>query len=134
VELTGPYFHTGGKATLRQVVNFYNRGGDFARENIDDLDVDIRPLHLSERDKDDLVAFLLSLTDQRVKNEKAPFDHPQLCIPNGQEGTTTSVTNDPANPGQATDDLQCLPAVGGAGGATPLRSFLNLNPFDPGQR
>ena len=28
VELTGPYFHNGGQATLEQVVQFYNRGGD----------------------------------------------------------------------------------------------------------
>ena len=30
VELTGPYFHNGGQATLEQVVAFYNRGGDGA--------------------------------------------------------------------------------------------------------
>jgi cytochrome c peroxidase len=29
VELTGPYFHNGGQATLEQVVEFYTRGGDF---------------------------------------------------------------------------------------------------------
>ena len=29
VEFTGPYFHNGGQATLEQVVEFYNRGGDF---------------------------------------------------------------------------------------------------------
>jgi hypothetical protein len=29
VELTGPYFHTGSSLTLRQVVDFYLRGGDF---------------------------------------------------------------------------------------------------------
>ena len=28
VELTGPYFHNGGQATLEQVIQFYNRGGD----------------------------------------------------------------------------------------------------------
>ena len=30
VALTAPYFHNGGQMTLRQVVDFYNRGGDFA--------------------------------------------------------------------------------------------------------
>jgi len=30
VELTAPYFHNGGQLTLEQVVDFYNRGGDFA--------------------------------------------------------------------------------------------------------
>src|SRR5262249_30460561 len=29
VSLTAPYFHNGGQATIRQVVEFYNRGGDF---------------------------------------------------------------------------------------------------------
>ena len=29
VELTGPYMHNGGMATLEQVVEFYNRGGNF---------------------------------------------------------------------------------------------------------
>lgn len=41
VELTGPYFHNGGKATLMQVVELYNRGGDFAVENRDSLAPDI---------------------------------------------------------------------------------------------
>ena len=30
---TGPYFHNGGKLTLRQVVDFYTRGGDFPKTN-----------------------------------------------------------------------------------------------------
>src|SRR2546422_8026734 len=33
VELTGPYMHNGGMATLEQVVDFYSRGGDFAKED-----------------------------------------------------------------------------------------------------
>jgi cytochrome c peroxidase len=33
VELTGPYFHTGSFLTLRQVVDFYFRGGDFPATN-----------------------------------------------------------------------------------------------------
>ena len=31
VSLRGPYFHNGSKATLTDVVEFYNRGGDFPR-------------------------------------------------------------------------------------------------------
>jgi cytochrome c peroxidase len=38
VELTGPYFHTGSYLTLRQVVDFYVRGGDFPRTNADSRD------------------------------------------------------------------------------------------------
>jgi hypothetical protein len=33
VELTGPYFHTGSKLTLRQELDFYDRGGDFPKLN-----------------------------------------------------------------------------------------------------
>jgi hypothetical protein len=38
VELTGPYFHTGSYLTLRQVVDFYMRGGDFPIRNAEDRD------------------------------------------------------------------------------------------------
>ena len=38
VELTGPYFHTGSYLTLRQVVDFYMRGGDFPITNGEDRD------------------------------------------------------------------------------------------------
>jgi hypothetical protein len=38
VELTGPYFHTGSYLTLRQVVDFYLRGGDFPVTNAETRD------------------------------------------------------------------------------------------------
>jgi cytochrome c peroxidase len=38
VALTGPYFHTGSYLTLRQVVDFYMRGGDFPVTNAEDRD------------------------------------------------------------------------------------------------
>jgi hypothetical protein len=87
VELTGPYFHNGGKLTLRQVVDFYVRGGDFPVTNSQHRDFNILNLNaelqsdLSEEDKVALVDFLLELTDDRVANEAAPFDHPQLILP-----------------------------------------------------
>src|SRR5207245_9661267 len=81
IELTGPYFHNGGQATLRPVVDFYSRGGDFPDTNFNDLDPDISPIDLSELEKADLVAFLLGLTDERVRWEKAPFDQQSLCLP-----------------------------------------------------
>ncbi|MEH2248738.1 cytochrome-c peroxidase [Nostoc sp.] len=113
VELTAPYFHNGGQATLEQVVDFYNRGGDFGV---------LPPLNLSPEEKQQLVAFLKGLTDERVRYEKAPFDHPQLFVPNGHPGNSTSVTND--GTGKATDSLLEIPAVGRNGG-TGTRNFLN---------
>jgi hypothetical protein len=38
VEMTGPYFHTGSYLTLRQVVDFYFRGGDFPTTNAENRD------------------------------------------------------------------------------------------------
>ena len=120
IELTAPYFHNGGQATLEQVVDFYNRGGDFAGG--------LRSLNLSPQDKQDLVAFLKALTDERVRNQKAPFDHPELFVPNGHPGDQNSVRNDPNvqtqdGTTQATDALLEIPAVGRNGG-NPLPDFL----------
>jgi cytochrome c peroxidase len=63
VELTAPYMHDGSLATLREVVDFFDRGG---RPN-PDLDELIEPLHLTESEKDDLVGFLRSLTGANVE-------------------------------------------------------------------
>ena len=104
-ELTGPYFHNGGYLTLRQVVDFYDEGGDFPSEFVDSQ---IRPLGLTEQEKADLVAFMLTLTDYRVKFQKKPFDHPSLNPPNGT----------------------AIPAVGAGGGAA-TGTFLGASPFDP---
>lgn len=124
IELTGPYFHNGGQATLMQVVEFYNRGGDFAKENRENLDPDIQPLYLVQSEKDSLVAFLVSLTDERVRFEKSPFDHPSLCMPSGHPGNTKLVTN--SGDGDATDidPLSCIKEVGAQGRATPLLPFF----------
>jgi cytochrome c peroxidase len=101
VELTSPYFHNGGQATLEQLIDFYNRGGDFGA---------LPPLNLSPEEKQELVAFLKGLTDERVRYQKAPFDHPQLFVPNGHPGNSNYVIND--GTGKATDSLLEIPAVG----------------------
>ncbi|MGE3465737.1 MAG: cytochrome c peroxidase [Pyrinomonadaceae bacterium] len=76
VELHGPFMHNGRFATLEDVVDFYDRGGDFKAPNIDSI---IRPLFLSPEEKADLVAFMKRpMTDPRVANELPPFDRPQL--------------------------------------------------------
>jgi len=125
VELTAPYFHNGGQLTLPQVVAFYNRGGDFAENNIDNLDADIHSLGLSEEEKTSLVAFLVSLTDERVRYERAPFDHPQLFVTNGHPGDQNAVTND--GTGQATTTVIELPAVGRNGTSVPQPNFLGVS-------
>jgi cytochrome c peroxidase len=115
-ELSGPYFHNGGKATLGQIVEFYDEGGDFTNPTLAPL---IRPLGMSEEEQVDLTAFLLALTDERVRRQQAPFDHPQLLIPNGDEPNALGI-----------DSLVEFPAVGAEGGFD-LQRFLNLDPFKP---
>ncbi|CAN5460047.1 hypothetical protein BH09SUM1_BH09SUM1_24070 [soil metagenome] len=75
VSLRPPYMHTGRFATLADVVEFYNRGGDFNAANKDPR---VRPRNLTAQQKTDLVAFLNTFTDPRVAAETAPFDHPTL--------------------------------------------------------
>jgi len=139
VELTGPYFHNGGQATLDQVVDFYNRGGDGRgtdaanttgyKQNSTNRAPAIFPLGLTPAEEASLVAFLKSLTDDRVRWEKAPFDHPELRIPNGHKVNENAVI--PGGPNkQALDDLLVIPAVGAAGRAA--KKLPALVPFDAG--
>ena len=182
VELTGPYFHNGGNATLEQTVEFYNRGGDrkdlFLKDpNCGGAQFTVDPygnsvvapdpvtgliddsgflsgasgqasnmapdmagtkellvtvcnpgqptqeaLGLTSSDVDDIVAFMKALTDDRVRWEKAPFDHPSLTIPNGHVGDENKVKLNPA-----IEQTLVVPAVGAAGrkpkGLPALQSF-----------
>lgn len=74
VAVTAPYMHDGSLATLADVIDHYDRGGG----GHPSTDPSLRPLHLSQGEKDDLVAFLEALTDEpflidpRHKNPHAP--------------------------------------------------------------
>lgn len=59
ISITAPYMHDGSLATLRDVIDHYDSGGQ-AHPNKSPL---IRPLHLTEAEKDNLVAFLQMLID-----------------------------------------------------------------------
>ena len=59
VLVTGPYFHDGSQETLWDVMDHYNKGDGLKNPWLDE---DIQPLALTERDIDDLVAFLAALT------------------------------------------------------------------------
>ena len=58
VALRGPYMHDGSVATLRDVVERYDRGGEIRPSR----SKEVRPLGLSAQDKADLVAFMKTLT------------------------------------------------------------------------
>lgn len=138
VELTGPYFHNGGMINLRSVIDFYRRQGDFGSVNIASLDGPMAAVQLTKVDStgrdvngDRLVKFLLALTDERVRMEMAPFDHPQLFLPNGHAGNSVSIPADQVDlingVKQAKDNLLEIPAVGHNGRQVtdPVRSFLS---------
>src|SRR5262249_40662387 len=89
-EVPAPPFYHGGTLRVEGVVAFYNRGGDFPLDNIANLDVDIQPLGLTDSEMTDLADFLIALSDSRVANESAPFDHPSVQVPNGSRGGATT--------------------------------------------
>jgi cytochrome c peroxidase len=65
VAITAPYMHDGSIATLKEVVEHYMRGGRATATGVANplKDAKIRPLSLTSDERDDLVAFLESLTD-----------------------------------------------------------------------
>lgn len=82
VALRGEFMHNGRFNALEEVVEFYNRGGDFAAPNKNPA---VRPLGLTGTDKAALVAFLgRPLTDPRVAAETGPFSRPALSAGSGR--------------------------------------------------
>jgi cytochrome c peroxidase len=62
--VTGPYFHDGSMETLWDVMDHYNKGDGIADPWLDN---DMQPLALTEREINDVVAFLASLTSPQYK-------------------------------------------------------------------
>ena len=81
VALRPAFMHDGRFTTLVQVVDFYDRGGDFTAPNKAPA---VRPLGLTPQQKAALVAFMTRpLTDPRVAAGTAPFDKPGLYSESG---------------------------------------------------
>jgi cytochrome c peroxidase len=125
VALTGPYFHTGGSATLDQVVEFYARNGDIPAGG--NLGPGMGNIRLTAQERTELVAFLEALTDDRVRFEQAPFDHPAICVPMGHAESSPGVPRPDTSAGgsrsTAADEAALVPAVGRDGHAVPLQTF-----------
>ena len=58
IALTAPYMHDGSMKTLEEVIEHYDKGGD----KNPFIDAKIFPLHLTQQEKADLLAFMKSLT------------------------------------------------------------------------
>jgi len=65
IGITPPYMHDGSLATLWDVIDHYNKGG----ESNPFLDGGIEPLALNDEEIDQLVAFLFALTDSRFADQ-----------------------------------------------------------------
>jgi cytochrome c peroxidase len=127
VELTGPYMHNGSMKSLEEVIDFYSRGGNnvgyaFHAETL------VFPQGFSNQDKADLLAFLKTLTDERVRWERAPFDHPALDVPDGHDEGQSVL-----GPLYAADHMLHLPAIGkngrslSQGPLLPFENYLNTS-------
>jgi len=133
VELTGPYMHNGSMATLEQVVEFYSRQGNFLNDNQHGFLTSITLAGTatppgssitSQEVRAGLVAFLKTFTDERVRYERAPFDHPEIKVPHGHVGDAQSVTaGNTVDPNLAKDEFLIVPASGANGLAEPLQPF-----------
>ncbi|NOU14964.1 MAG: conjugal transfer protein [Methylococcaceae bacterium] len=122
IELTGPYMHNGSMKSLEEVIEFYNRGGNNFH-NPQHTETLVFPHGFSSQDKSDLVAFLKTLTDERVRWERAPFDHPELQVLNGHEDGISAISS-----GYAADRIMHIDPVGKNGRTQiqgPLLPFEN---------
>lgn len=73
---TAPYMHNGSLATLNQVIDFYDGGGGVGKGlKVDNQTLSGDSLHLTKKDKKDLLAFISSL------NEDIRFDSPPEKLP-----------------------------------------------------
>jgi cytochrome c peroxidase len=96
---TAPYMHDGSEKTLADVVKFYNRGGNPNAA----LDVDMKPLNLTDQEVENVVAFLDALNGEVRKVEL-----PQL--PPGKDGKAPDprAALTPPTPKAAMSDLHAI--------------------------
>ena len=120
VELTGPYFHTGSKATLEEIVEFYTFAGDYPAASL-------VPWGPDPGERITIPAFLKALTDDRVRFERAPFDHPELCVAIlDSTGRMRAVVSRRGPPAPAAERWASIPPVGATGNRVPLQTFEEL--------
>jgi cytochrome c peroxidase len=76
IEHTSPYMHNGVYTTLEEVIDFYVRGGGIGLGlEVDNQTLPSDRLNLSDKEKQDIIAFLKSLTD------KTFYDHMPTSLP-----------------------------------------------------
>lgn len=138
VALRNSFFHNGKFTTIEEVVDFYNRGGDFDAPNIDRNS--IRQINLLPEHKTAMIAFLKRpLIDPRVADETSPFDRPQLYsesnrvpqitgsgLAGSNNQTPQAIAVEPPLVGNPSFTVAVSNALGGA------NAVLVINETDPG--
>lgn len=66
IELTAPYMHNGMFKSLKEVVAYYNNPTLIVENPINIDSLMLEPLNLTDEEQDDLVEFMLSLTDKKI--------------------------------------------------------------------
>ena len=87
-------------------------------------------IRLSAAEQTVLVAFVKAMGDDRVRFERAPFDHPSLCVPNGHAESAPGVPEIDISDSRfkltAPDRFALIPASGKSGNGVPLQTFDEL--------
>ena len=76
VGITAPYMHDGSMQTLWDTMDHYNKGGEANHY----LDGGVEPLALSEKEIDQVVAFLFTLTDRRFSDHNGQEQERQRAL------------------------------------------------------
>ncbi|MBZ4417082.1 cytochrome c peroxidase [Myxococcus sp. RHSTA-1-4] len=108
---TAPYFHDGSRATLRDVLDFYNRGGNVpgrVRDGLRVIDPELRPLALAERELMALELYVRSLRNAAPVMSQgfqglAFSDHGPI------PGMSCVSVNESADPAGWSDNYLCSP-------------------------
>ncbi|SMC67370.1 cytochrome-c peroxidase [Chryseobacterium sp. YR221] len=65
INKTAPYMHNGGYKTLKEVMNFYNKGGGKGVGfEVDNQTLSDAPLQLTDQEMDDIIEFMKALDDK----------------------------------------------------------------------
>jgi len=80
IALTAPYMHNGIYYSLKQVIDFYNKGGGYGLGiKLDNQTLSEKPLNLNDREIDDIISFLRTLTDTTGSLD-VPQSLPKLTV------------------------------------------------------
>ncbi|HEX5746101.1 MAG TPA: cytochrome c peroxidase [Archangium sp.] len=138
VASTAPYFHDGSRATLRQVLDFYNQGGNApgrVRDGLRMIDPELRPLALSEYELMALEQYLRALRNAEPVLA-AGFEGLAFSNHGPIPGMSCISVNESADPAGWADNYLCSPQSrgivwSGAGPVAGMRCTAITEVYEP---